>query len=134
MFGTGDMNDALLFYDYVSQYIKTVKNFNVQGHYTYKSLDVNRDIFLELDSDRINIGYKGIIKTEEELSNILNHRQLNGFFSKIIVDTTQDKIYKYYLLKHDVTDIIKNTIESVYIENTLSILEHGYMNCNKPGN
>jgi hypothetical protein len=131
---TTPVNDALRFYEFLSQYCARVKNFNVKGCYTYKRIDANRDIFLELENNKLKVGYRGINKMKNKLSAVLNHSQFKGFFSALIVDVIQNKIYKCYLLNHDVTDDMKNIIEAVYINNMLSILEHGYEECSKSNN
>jgi hypothetical protein len=116
-------DDALFFYEYVSQYIK--EDFNIEGCYAYKRIDAGRDVFLELEHNKLKVGYRGINKMEKGLSTLLNHNQFKGCFSEIIVDTTQDKIYKYYFFNHEVTDDKKNIMEALYIREMLSLLEHG---------
>jgi hypothetical protein len=101
----------------VSQYIK--EDFNKEGCYAYKRIDAGRDIFLELEHNKLKVGYRGIKKMEKELSALLSHNQFKGRFSEIIVDTAQDKIYKYYFFNHEITDEI---MEALYIREMLSIL------------
>ncbi|GHT94368.1 hypothetical protein FACS1894141_0900 [Spirochaetia bacterium] len=117
-------DEALFFYKYVSQYIK--EDFIIEGFYAYKRIDAYRDIFLELEHNKLKVGYRGINQMEKELSALLNHNQFKGYFSEIIVDATQDKLYKYYYFNHEVTDGIKNAMEALYIREMLSILETNF--------
>jgi hypothetical protein len=98
------------------------EDFNKEGCYAYKRIDASRDIFLELEHNKLKVGYRGINKMEKELSALLSHNQFKGRFSEIIVDTAQDKIYKYYFFNHEITDEIKNEMEALYIREMLSIL------------
>jgi hypothetical protein len=121
--------DALFFYQYVSQYIKD--DFNIEGCYAYKRIDAGRDVFLELEHNKLKVGYRGIDKMEKDLSVLLNHNQFERFFSEVIVDTAQDKIYKNYFFNHEITDDMKNIMEALYIKEMLSVLEHRYEDTNK---
>ncbi|GHU69325.1 hypothetical protein FACS189450_02020 [Spirochaetia bacterium] len=113
-------DEALFFYEYVSQYIK--EDFIIEGFYAYKRIDAYRDIFLELEHNKLKVGYRGINQMEKELSALLNHNQFKDYFSELIVDTTQDKIYKYYYFNHEVSDEVKNAMEALYIREMLSVL------------
>jgi hypothetical protein len=115
-----------IFYDYVSLFIVAAKGYGVNNCCTYKNIAVDKKVIFELKNDKVIVGYKGIVGIEKELSQILNHRLFNCYYSRLIINTTEDKIYKYYLLKHDVTDKIKNMIEAIYIQNSLSLLEIEY--------
>jgi hypothetical protein len=121
--------DALFFYQYVSQYIRD--DFTIEGCCAYKRIDAGRDVFLELAHNTLKVGYRGIDTMEKELSVLLHHSQFERFFSEIIVDTAQDKIYRNYFFNHEVTDDIKNVMEALYIKEMLGVLVRRYEDTNK---
>ena len=117
---------TLIFYYYVSSFIVATKDYGVNNCCTYKNIAADKKIVFELKDGKIIVGYQGITGIEKELAQMLNHHQFDCYYSMLIINTAENKIYKYYLLKHDVTDEIKNMIEAIYIQNSLSLLEIEY--------
>jgi hypothetical protein len=79
-----------------------------------------------VDNNKIIIGYKCTQESEHKLADILNRQHFNKYFSELIIDREKCKIYKEYLLRHNVLDDMENFMEYEFISNLLSMLEIGY--------
>lgn len=121
------MNDALIFYEYVSRSLERMYGYTINGCYTYTRVDTGTDVFIELEQNNtIIIGYKGSPEREKAAA-ILNRRHFSRkYFSDIIIDADRDKIYKRYLFKHDSSDDLENVIEAEFIRDSLAKLKIEY--------
>jgi hypothetical protein len=64
----------------VSRYFNEHQRYSVKDRYTYKLIDANTDIFIEMDNDQLTAGCRGLHGMEKELAGVLNHRQFDRFF------------------------------------------------------
>ena len=118
------------FFDFLLQYFKDLKLRHVKDLCIYSAIDIGREVFVELKPDgKIIIGYKGIHKAEGKMAAILNRIHFDKYFSHLLIDAKEGKIYKEYVPHHNASGDpcgITNIMEAIFISNSLSELEGEY--------
>jgi hypothetical protein len=120
-------NDIKLFFDDISQFLCKNAEYKIDNNTVWNDMVIfELLVFVELtDDNKIILGVDGYLPTLyiEKLKNIFNEKHLNNeFFSELVYDEDNSRLYKYYNVMHD-TKSDQYIAEQVYLRNCVHFLE-----------